>query len=117
MFAIAAAAKSSHNPCAMIGRTTSRITAALAGAAFVLALAVAAAPQLHERLHNISDTVTHQCAVTLVSSGNCEHAFASSPQCQPDFVPAAPALTAADAQILPHAVDFALLEHAPPSFS
>lgn len=101
----------------MIGTRTSRITAAIAAAAFVLAFALAAAPQLHERLHNISDAVPHQCAVTLVSSGNCEHALAASPQCRPHFVPAGPALNARDVQTLPHALDSALLEHAPPSLS
>src|SRR2546422_168959 len=45
--------------------------------AFLLAIALSDAPGLHERIHNAYGG-QHVCAVTMVSSGNCEHIFASA---------------------------------------
>lgn len=90
----------------------SRFAAGLAAVAFALAFALSAAPHWHERLHDV--TATHQCAVTLVAAGTCDDVAGALPQCQPDFVPAGSALTPTGVQVVSHALDSALLEHAPP---
>lgn len=115
LFTIAAEATRPQNAFAMTPNRTARFAGWLAAIAFAFALTLSAAPQLHERLHDV--TANHHCAVTLVASGNCDHSVAASVQAQPDFVPAGPTLSATDPQLLPHAADFALLEHAPPSLS
>lgn len=40
--------------------------------AFLLALALAAAPQLHESFHRDATLPQHECAVTLLATGRCE---------------------------------------------
>jgi len=51
-------------------------------AAIVLTLGLSAAPNLHERLHPTS-TSLHECAVTLIASGNCHHSAAAPPMLEP----------------------------------
>jgi multisubunit Na+/H+ antiporter MnhG subunit len=98
---------------ATIGRVTS---AAAFLAALLFAIALSAAPQLHERLHADSAAASHECAVTLFATGNCEHATA------------APVLVRRIALPLENVVAFApkfacaprlfsILEHAPPVHS
>jgi hypothetical protein len=43
-------------------------------AAFLWTLVLSASPQLHQRLHSDANRVDHSCAVTLVASGNVDHA-------------------------------------------
>ncbi|MDQ6623194.1 MAG: hypothetical protein M3Y86_06880 [Verrucomicrobiota bacterium] len=50
-----------------------RVTASTLGAALFLALALAASPQLHARLHHDSGAASHECAVTLITTGSYEH--------------------------------------------
>ena len=45
-------------------------------AAFFLALALAVAPQLHERIHKEAAASQHECAVTLIVSGKYEQSDA-----------------------------------------
>jgi hypothetical protein len=84
--------------------------------AFLFALVLAAAPQLHERIHQPGGA-THQCAVTLLTAGNCKHtpcdAIALAPQ------PPAPssALFHRHFQLASARLEFSLLEHAPPAIS
>lgn len=47
--------------------------AILASASFLWALIVSASPQLHERIHSDAHQVEHNCAATLVASGNYHH--------------------------------------------
>jgi len=84
--------------------------------AFLFALVLSAAPQLHERIHQ-PDGATHQCAVTLLTTGNCEHtpcdAIALAPQ---PPTPASP-LFHHHFQLVTARLEFSLLEHAPPAIS
>lgn len=49
------------------------VSAVLAG--FVLALALAASPELHERIHHDADQEEHQCLATTIGGGGCEDAL------------------------------------------
>jgi hypothetical protein len=48
--------------------------AACVFAAFALALALSASPQLHQRVHKDANRVEHNCAVTMIASGSYDHA-------------------------------------------
>src|SRR5207244_12722819 len=39
--------------------------------AFLAALTIASSPRLHEKLHKAGPH--HECAATMIASGNCEH--------------------------------------------
>lgn len=41
--------------------------------AFLFTIALAASPQLHERIHRDANSTDHTCAVTLIASGNYQH--------------------------------------------
>ncbi|MEP6955492.1 MAG: hypothetical protein ABI883_01600 [Chthoniobacterales bacterium] len=45
------------------------LIASALGLAFLFALALAASPQLHARLHPDAGNVNHECAVTLIATG------------------------------------------------
>jgi hypothetical protein len=47
--------------------------AACVFAAFVWALALGASPQLHQRVHKDANRVEHNCAATMIASGNYDH--------------------------------------------
>ncbi|MFL6583960.1 MAG: hypothetical protein ACJ8KU_05540 [Chthoniobacterales bacterium] len=84
--------------------------------AFLFALAAAASPQLHERLHAENIGAEHVCAVTLLASGNCEHA-APAPLCaRPAFIEQT-TITPGAILALARTLEFSLLEHAPPAVS
>jgi hypothetical protein len=42
--------------------------------AFLWALALTASPQLHARFHSDANRAEHSCAVTMIASGNYDHA-------------------------------------------
>jgi len=42
--------------------------------AFLWTLALSTSPQLHQRVHSDADRVEHNCAVTMIASGNYDHA-------------------------------------------
>ena len=85
-------------------------------AAFLFANVLAAAPRLHEKIHNTS--TSHECVVTLITTGKYEHSgvtplvfapqpathFSKIPALNPIWVPA-PFLGAF------------IFEHAPPAIS
>ncbi len=48
--------------------------AALVSVAFLWALALSASPQLHQRVHKDANRVEHNCAATMIASGNYDHA-------------------------------------------
>ena len=81
--------------------------------AFLAALALASSPQLHERLHPV--TSQHECAATLIASGNVHHAA------PPPVLPArlvAPEISFIlfrDSELIRIAVPSSILEHAPPA--
>jgi len=82
--------------------------------AFLVALTLASSPQLHEKLHKPSSQ--HECAATLIASGNCEHA--TSPQLVPKLenAPNSPAFLAKRFQFVVASVPSSIQEHAPPAF-
>lgn len=93
------------------------LTAALLLSALTLASALSAAPLCHEWLHDVTDSASHQCAATLLSSGAVELSACDAAAVAP---PAAPLVRASSPdrslRIVAH-LEFTRLEHAPPSFS
>jgi hypothetical protein len=51
--------------------------AGLVSTAFLWSVALSASPRLHERIHPDGNQSQHECAVTLVASGNCQHSAAA----------------------------------------
>jgi hypothetical protein len=98
-------------------RTGSLSVVAAFIAAFLCTLALLATPQLHERLHKISDRAAHNCAVTLVASGGCDDAVVAPPLCQPHFKSVVAVFPAREGKFITSSLAFSLLEHAPPSLS
>lgn len=87
-------------------------------AAFLFALALAASPQLHARLHADAGASNHECAVTLIATGKYEQADAP-----PVLVSPQPAVVFEKIPALAPvwvAVPFLgarIFEHAPPALS
>lgn len=84
--------------------------------AFLFALVLSAAPQLHERIHQPTGA-THECAVTLVTAGNCEHTPCDTIAIAPQPPKPASALVHRHFQLVSARLEFSLLEHAPPAIS
>src|SRR5881396_4137942 len=92
------------------------IVATFVSVGFLWALALSASPQLHQRVHPDAGRVEHNCAATMIASGNYNHA--AHPPLVTAPVPAIhfskiPALT-------PHWIESPFLgarifEHAPPA--
>jgi len=81
-------------------------------AAFLAALTIASSPQLHEKLHKTSSQ--HECAATILASGNCEHS--APPQGAPKLenAPNSPAFLPQRFQPVIASVPSSIQEHAPP---
>jgi len=81
-------------------------------AAFFAALTIASSPQLHEKLHKTSSQ--HECAATILASGNCEHS--PPPQGAPKLenAPNLPAFLPQRFQPVIASVPSSIQEHAPP---
>jgi hypothetical protein len=83
---------------------------------FLFTLVLSVVPHLHERVHSSSGAANHQCAVTLLNSGNYQHTVS-------DTIAIAPPLATAFAhvcsrfQLVSPRLEFSLLEHAPPAIS
>jgi hypothetical protein len=92
-------------------------TVVLLAAAIVLVLALAAAPNLHERLHPTTAAL-HECAVTLIASGSCHHTAAAPVVITPATAVQFPAISPLNpiwiAAVFLGAHIFA---HAPPAYS
>jgi hypothetical protein len=86
--------------------------------AFFAALALSAVPRWHELIHSDANTPQHECAVTLVSSGNYHKPppapliAAPVPVCHFCFVPALHPVWVASPF-----VSARIFEHAPPAVS
>ena len=84
--------------------------------AFLFAVVLSAAPQLHERIHQPTGA-SHECVVTLLTAGNCQHTSCDSianavrPP-EPSF-----AFFCSYSDLASARSEFSLLEHAPPSIS
>jgi hypothetical protein len=83
--------------------------------AFLAALTIASSPQLHERLHKVDSH--HECAATMIASGNCEHS--APPQLAPKLenAPNSPAFLPKRFQFVVASVPSSVQEHAPPKQS
>jgi len=55
------------------------LVTALVSAAFLWTLALSASPQLHARIHADANSGDHTCAVTLIATGNYDHAAQPPP--------------------------------------
>src|SRR5437879_2073419 len=103
----------------MLARSINHERAFVAGllsAAFLWALALSASPQLHQRVHKDANRVEHNCAVTMIASGSCNHAahppLISVPAPAPQFSEI-PALTPCWVQS--PFLGASIFEHAPPA--
>jgi len=84
--------------------------------AFLFALLLSAAPQLHERIHQPTGA-THECAVTLLIAGNCAHTpFVAIAVAPPPPQPAS-RFSESGRQFVSPRLELFLLEHAPPAIS
>jgi hypothetical protein len=83
--------------------------------AFLFTLVLSAAPQLHERIHQATDA-THECAVTLLTTGNCDHTSDAITVALPLPRPAS-RFSQPGLQLASTRLEFSLLEHAPPAIS
>lgn len=85
-------------------------------AAFLAGLALSVVPQWHERLHPNAKDPQHECAVTLIASGNYQHTTAAplvvapAPALQFSFIPALHPVWVASPFI-----GARIFEHAPPA--
>jgi hypothetical protein len=92
-------------------------TVLVLAAAIVLMLGLSVTPNLHERLHPAAASL-HECAVTLITSGNCHYGAVATPLIAPTT-----ALHLSKTPVLaPHWVESPFLaarvfEHAPPGCS
>jgi hypothetical protein len=92
------------------------VAAAFIGAVF-LTLVLSAIPQLHERIHQTSSTANHECAVTLLTSGNYQHTLSDTIALASPPPPRAFAHVSSRFQLVSARLEFSLLEHAPPAIS
>jgi hypothetical protein len=85
--------------------------------AVLFAVVLSAIPQLHERIHDVTGAPNHECAVTLLTSGNYQH----TPNIAITLTPPAPPIAFAHIlhsfRLVNAHLEFALLEHAPPVIS
>ena len=98
--------------------TMMRFVASILVSAFLFAIALAAAPQLHAELHLDQSAASHECAVTLLANGRYEHSAAPTIVSAPD--PAEHVATIAIFTSVWVAAPFlraSIFEHAPPAFS
>ncbi len=93
-----------------------QVFAFVAISAFLLTIAVSAAPPLHQRIHRVQGA-GHDCAATILSGGGLELCgsviVAAAPANAPELY-TVPSIARAD---LVCSLDFLLLEHAPPALS
>ncbi|HXM32382.1 MAG TPA: hypothetical protein VN921_01925 [Chthoniobacterales bacterium] len=101
------------------GKTNARHSLVAAGfiGVFLFALVLSATPQLHERIHKASADASHQCAVTLLASGHCQHIPSDAVSIAPPAPRPGDAFSHRNFEIVPPCLDFSLLEHAPPVLS
>ncbi len=84
--------------------------------AFLFTIVASHLPGLHERIHSDQGPF-HTCAVTILSTGCVEICGSSVIVAPPPALPGLYAFTPASDRSIFGALDFLLLEHAPPSVS
>ena len=85
--------------------------------AFLFAVTLSAVPQLHEQIHSATGSPSHECAVTLLASGNCQHTPVATISVAPPAPPQAVAHISRSFSLVTAHLEFSLLEHAPPAIS
>jgi hypothetical protein len=85
--------------------------------AVLLALVLSAIPRLHEQIHGTTGAPNHECAVTLLTSGNYQHTPNASISLAPPLPPTAFVHIPASFPLVRAHLGFSLLEHAPPAVS
>ncbi|MFZ1218962.1 MAG: hypothetical protein WAO00_06690 [Chthoniobacterales bacterium] len=85
--------------------------------ALLFALTLSAVPQLHEQIHSTTGSPNHECAVTLLASGNCQHTPVATISLAPPAPPQAVAHISHSFRLVTAHLEFSLLEHAPPVIS
>lgn len=85
--------------------------------AVLFAVVLSAIPQLHERIHNATGAPNHECAVTLLTSGNYQHTPNVAIALAPPAPPTAFAHIFSSVRLVNAPLEFSLLEHAPPAIS
>jgi hypothetical protein len=98
------------------GSALRALTAVGCIAAVLLAILLSAIPQLHEQIHTATGMPNHECAVTLLTSGNYQHTTNTAISLAPP-APAAFAHVPTHFQLVHARLEFSLLEHAPPAVS
>src|SRR5207248_10299298 len=94
------------------------IVAAFVSIGFLWALALSASPQLHQRVHADANRVEHNCAATMIASGNYDHAThlplvrAPAPSVQFSRI-----LTLSSVWVQPLFLSAHIFAHAPPAHS
>jgi hypothetical protein len=84
--------------------------------AFLFAIALSDAPRLHEHFHKLLGA-DHECAVTIVLSGACDHLAGGAPVAAPVALQWTSVFVPQQLQSLAAGLEFSRLEHAPPSFA
>ena len=82
---------------------------------FLFSLMLSALPQLHERIHQTSSN--HECAITLLTSGNYQHTPLTVISLAPPTSPKIFVHAVASFALVSAHLEFSLLEHAPPAIS
>src|ERR1700757_5003093 len=94
------------------------LVATLVSAAFFWALVLSASPQLHARIHPDANRGDHTCAVTLIATGNYDHAahppLIRAPQPSVEFSKIAPLRST---WVQPLFLSAHIFAHAPPARS
>ena len=85
--------------------------------AVLFALVLSAIPQLHEQIHGASSTANHECAVTMLTSGNYQHTPTATISVAPPPPPTSFDHALHCFQLVSAHLEFSLLEHAPPAVS
>jgi hypothetical protein len=93
------------------------LVAASCIAAVLLALILSAIPRLHEEIHTATSSPNHECAVTLLTAGNFQHAPPTVISVTPPLPPTPFAHHLGGSPIPIAQLEFSLLEHAPPPVS
>jgi hypothetical protein len=87
-------------------------------ATFFFALTLAASPQWHARFHPDAGTRQHECAVTIIASGNCEQADSPPVFLAPPTATVFEKIPAlAPVWVAPPFRGARIFEHAPPALS
>jgi hypothetical protein len=85
--------------------------------AVLFALVLSAIPQLHEQIHGASSAPNHECAVTMLTSGNYQHTPTATISVAPPAPPTPFAHALHSFRLVNAHLEFSLLEHAPPAVS